>query len=45
MALWPGVNAAYARALGEHRPARAVVPVKDLHHGYQIEIQAIAAVR
>ena len=45
MALWPGVNAAYARVLGEHRPARAVVPVKDLHHGYQIEIQAIAAVR
>lgn len=45
MGLWPGVNAAYARVLGAHRPARAVVPVKDLHHGYQIEIQAIAAVR
>jgi 2-iminobutanoate/2-iminopropanoate deaminase len=41
--LWGGVNAAYARVMGAHRPARAVVPVKDLHYGYQIEIQAIAA--
>ena len=41
--LWGGVNAAYARVMGSHRPARAVVPVKDLHYGYQIEIQAIAA--
>lgn len=45
MSLWSGVNAVYARVLGGHRPARAVVPVKDLHHGYQIEIQAIAALR
>ena len=42
--LWSGVNAVYARVMGAHRPARAVVPVKELHHGYQIEIQAIAAV-
>jgi reactive intermediate/imine deaminase len=41
--LWGGVNAAYARVMGGHKPARAVVPVKDLHYGYQIEIQAIAA--
>jgi len=41
--LWGGVNAAYARVMGAHKPARAVIPVKDLHHGYQIEIQAIAA--
>jgi len=41
--LWGGVNIAYARVMGAHKPARAVVPVKDLHHGYQIEIQAIAA--
>ena len=45
MSLWSGVNAAYAKVLGDHRPARAVVPVKELHHGYQIEIQAIAALR
>ena len=43
IAHWPRVNAAYARVLGEHRPARAVVPVKDLHHGFLVEIQAIAA--
>ncbi len=41
--LWGKVNATYARIMGDHRPARAVVPVKDLHYGYQIEIQAIAA--
>jgi reactive intermediate/imine deaminase len=41
--LWSGVNTTYARVMGAHKPARAVVPVKDLHYGYQIEIQAIAA--
>lgn len=45
VALWPAVNAVYARMLGEHRPARAVVPVKELHHGYLVEIQAVGAVR
>lgn len=44
ISLWGGVNVAYARVMGAHRPARAVVPVKDLHYGYQIEMQAIAAV-
>ena len=43
--LWGGVNAAYTRVMGSHKPARAVVPVKDLHYGYQIEIQAIASVK
>ena len=45
VALWPRVNAAYARVLGSHRPARAVVPVKELHHGYLVEVQAVAALR
>ena len=45
VSLWPRVNAAYARVLGAHRPARAVVPVKELHHGYLVEVQAVAAVR
>ena len=44
MELWDKVNATYARVLGEHKPARAIVPVKDLHFGTKIEIQAIAAV-
>ena len=43
MELWGRVNEAYARVMGEHRPARAIVPVKDLHFGTKIEIQAIAA--
>lgn len=41
--LWSKVNEAYARVMGEHRPARAIVPVKDLHFDTKIEIQAIAA--
>src|ERR1043165_258178 len=41
--LWGRVNETYARVLGEHRPARAVIPVKELHHGFQIEIEAVAA--
>ncbi len=44
MELWGDVNAAYARVMGNHRPARAIVPVKDLHFGTKIEIQAIASV-
>lgn len=39
---WGAVNAAYARVMGSHRPARAVVPVSPLHYGALIEIQAIA---
>jgi len=41
--LWDRVNAVYARFFGEHRPARAVVPTRNLHFGFQIEIEAIAA--
>ena len=43
IALWARVNGAYGKVMGDHRPARAIVPVNDLHHGFQIEIQAIAA--
>ncbi len=42
MELWDAVNKKYAEVMGDHRPARAIVPVKDLHFGTQIEIQAIA---
>ena len=45
MELWTAVNATYARVMGDHRPARAIVPVKDLHFDTKIEIQAIAARR
>ncbi len=43
MKLWDGVNEAYKRVMGDHKPARAIVPVNDLHFGTKIEIQAIAA--
>ena len=42
--LWGKVNETYARVMGDHRPARAVIPVKDLHFDTKIEIAAIAAV-
>ncbi|MBK9313263.1 MAG: RidA family protein [Acidobacteria bacterium] len=43
ISLWGRVNETYARILGDHKPARAIVPVNELHHGFQIEIDAIAA--
>jgi 2-iminobutanoate/2-iminopropanoate deaminase len=42
IALWGRVNAVYARFFGDHRPARAVVPTRELHYGFQIEIEAVA---
>ena len=41
--LWEAFNKTYARVLGENRPARAVIPCGKLHHGFLIEIEAIAA--
>jgi 2-iminobutanoate/2-iminopropanoate deaminase len=41
---WGHINAVYARIMGDHRPARAVVPVPELHYGLGLEVQAIAAV-
>jgi 2-iminobutanoate/2-iminopropanoate deaminase len=41
---WPEFNRLYAEEFGEHRPARAVVPVSPLHFGYRLEMDAIAAV-
>ena len=43
--LWGPVNEVYGRMLGNHRPARAIVPVKTFHNGFQIEIEAIGAVK
>ena len=40
---WELVNEVYARVMGENRPARAVIPTGDLHYGFLIEIDAIAA--
>ena len=43
--LWSRVNKVYSDFWGEHRPARVVVPTRELHYGYQIEIDAIAVVK
>jgi 2-iminobutanoate/2-iminopropanoate deaminase len=43
-AFWGRVNEVYARVMGPHRPARAIVPVNEFRGGWQIEIQAIAAI-
>lgn len=42
---WPEFNRIYAEVFGDHRPARSVVPVPELHHGYLIEIEAVAVRR
>ena len=39
---WPEFNATYARVFGAHKPARAVVPVPELHFGYSVEVQMVA---
>lgn len=45
ISLWAQVNEVYARMLGEHRPARAIVPTRELHYGFLIEMDAIAIVK
>jgi len=40
--LWDRVNTVYAGFFGDSRPARAVVPTRELHFGFQIEIEAVA---
>ena len=40
--LWPAFNAIYAQWIGTARPARAVVPVPQLHYGFKIEVEAVA---
>ncbi len=45
MSLWERMNAVYARFFGEHRPARIIAPAPNLHFGFQVEIDAIAAIK
>ena len=42
MAYWDTVNDIYAAFFGEHKPARVIVPTRELHHGALVEIEAIA---
>ena len=45
VSLWGTVNATYARVMGDARPARAVIPTRELKPGVLVEIDCIAAVR
>ncbi len=40
---WPEVNQVYAELLGDHKPARAVIPCGELHYGALLEMEVIAA--
>lgn len=42
--LWDEANRAYSEFFGDHKPARSVVPTRELHLGSRIEIDAILAV-
>lgn len=45
MAWWDTVNDVYAAFFGEHKPARVIVPTRELHHGALVEIEAMAEKR
>jgi len=45
ISIWAQVNQVYADFFGDHKPARAAVPTKNLPKGYLVEIEAIAAVK
>lgn len=41
--LWEAVTTMHAKTKGEHHLARAMIPTKELPHGFLIEMDAIAA--
>ena len=41
---WGAFNNIYSKFMGEHKPARVVVPVPELHYGYKLEVEAIAKI-
>jgi len=45
ISLWDRVNKVYSEFFKDHKPARAVVPTKELHYGFKIEIEAIGIIK
>ena len=45
IAQWGAFNRIFAAHFGAHRPARAVVPVPCLHHGFAVEMELVAVRR
>ncbi|WP_315836825.1 RidA family protein [Bradyrhizobium prioriisuperbiae] len=43
--LWPEFDVIYRQWAGTARPARAVVPVPELHYGFKIEVEAVGLLR
>lgn len=41
---WTTIDGLYRRWVGDHRPARAVAGVRELHFGARVEIEAVAVV-
>ena len=44
VSLWGEVNSVYKDYMGDHKPARCVVPTRNLHHDSLIEMEVIAFV-
>jgi reactive intermediate/imine deaminase len=42
MSLWDRVNKTFSHFFQNHKPARTVVSVKEIHFGFKIAIEAIA---
>lgn len=40
--LWDQVNQVYSEFFGEHKPARVVIPTRELHFGCLIEVETTA---
>ena len=45
VALWGRVNEVYGRFFGGHKPARCIVPSRELHYGCLIELEAVACIK
>ena len=41
---WPSFNQIYKEWAGQSLPARAVVPVPELHYGFSIDVEAVGVV-
>ncbi len=42
--MWDEVNRIYAEYFSEHKPARCVVPTRELHHGCLVEMECVSVI-
>ncbi|MCY6371317.1 RidA family protein [Clostridium ganghwense] len=45
ISLWDKVNKVYSDFFKNHKPTRAIVPTKELHFGFKVEIDVIATIK